>query len=102
MAACIVSHVGGISRKHLTGDIGGSKVITSIARYYVYYHVKRFTGDPRKMSPYITDDIKELTKSNLQTRRIWVNKFERTRAEINYWYTHHSNKHNIRNFKYRI
>ena len=64
--------------------------------------MKTFTGDPRKMSPYITDDIKELIKSNLQTRRIWVNKFECTRAEIHYWYTHHSNKHNIRNFKCRM
>ena len=50
---------GGISRKHLTGD---NKVITSIARYYVYYHMERFTGDPRKMSPYITDDLKELIR----------------------------------------
>ena len=63
-AACIVSHIGGISRKHLTGDIGASMIITSIARYYVYYHMKIFTGDPSKMSPYITDDIKELIQSN--------------------------------------
>ena len=46
LAACIISHVGGISRKHLTGD---NKVITSIARYYIYYHMKRFTEDPRKI-----------------------------------------------------
>ena len=54
LAACIISHVGGISRKHLTGD---NKVITSIAGYYIYYHMKRFTSDPRKMSPYITETI---------------------------------------------
>ena len=39
-------------------------VITSIARYYVYYHMKMFMGDPSKMSPCITDDIKELIQSN--------------------------------------
>ena len=65
LAACIISHVGGISRKHLTGD---NKVITSIARYYIYYHMKRFTDDPRKMNSYITDDIKELIKTNLQRK----------------------------------
>ena len=53
----IISHIGGISRKHLTGD---NNVITSIARYYVYYHMKRFTDDPQKMSQYITNDIKKI------------------------------------------
>ena len=47
LAALIISHVGGISRKHLNGD---NKVITSIARYYIYYHMKRFTENPTKMS----------------------------------------------------
>ena len=87
LAACIISQVSGISRynkkdiiiKHLTGD---NKVITSIATYYVYYHMKRFTGDPRKMNSYIKSDIKELIKANLQTKTTWVNKFVRTRENI--------------------
>ena len=99
LAACIISHVSGISRKHLTGD---NKVITSIARYYVYYHMKRFTDDPRKMSPYITDDLKEVVKANLQTKRIWTDKFVYTRAEISYWYSQQPNRHNIRNYRYRM
>ena len=61
LAACIISHVGGISRKHLTGD---NKVITSIARY-IYHHMRKFTEDSRKMNSYITGDIKELIKANL-------------------------------------
>ena len=64
--------------------------------------MKRFTDDPRKMSPYITDDLKELIKNNLQTKRIWVNKFEYTRAEINYWYSGHPNRQNIRHYRYRM
>ena len=99
LAACIISHVGGISRKHLTGD---NKVITSIARYYIYYHMKRFTDDLRKMSPYITDDLKELVKNNLQTKTTWVDRFEYTRENISLWYQQHPNKHNIRNYKYRM
>ena len=98
LAACIISHVGGISRKHLTGD----KVIKSIARYYIYYHMKRFTDDPRKMSPFITDDLKEVVKANVQTRRIWTDKFVRTRANISYWYSQQPNGHNIRNYRYRM
>ena len=99
LAACIILHVGGISKKHLNGD---NKVITSIARYCVYYHMKRFTDDPRKMSPYIANDIKELIKKNLPFKRIWTAKFVHTRADINYGYSHHPNKHNIRNYKYRM
>ena len=45
LAVHTISHVGGISRKHLTG---GNNVIRSIARYYIYYHMKRFTDDPQK------------------------------------------------------
>ena len=98
-AALIISHVGGISRKHLNGD---NKVITSIARYFIYYHMKRFTENPSKMSPYITDDLREIIKNNLQTKTTWTDKFEYTRAQIGYWYSHHKNKHNIRNYRYRM
>ena len=64
--------------------------------------MKRFTDDPRKMSPYITDDLKELVKANLQTKRIWTDKFVFTRANISYWYSQQPNRHNIRNYRYRM
>ena len=99
LAACIISHLGEISRKHLTGD---NKVITSIARYYTYYHTKRFTDDPRKMNPYITEGVRELVKPNLQTKTTRVNKFVRMHENISLWYQQHPNKHNIRNYKYRM
>ena len=100
LAAYIISHVGGISRKHLTSN--DNNVVTSIARYCIYYHMKRFTGTPEKMSPYITHDIQRGIQQNIPHKRIWVHKFERTRAEINYWYSHHANKNNIRNYRYRM
>ena len=99
LAAYIISYVGGISRKHLTGD---NNVVTSIARYCLYYHMKRFTGTPEKMSSYIANDIKKIIQKNIPHKRIWAHKFERTRAEINYWYSHHANKNNIRNYRYRM
>ena len=60
--------------------------------------MKRFTDDPTKMNSYVTDDIKELIKANLQTKRIWTNKFVRTQANISYWYSQQPNRHNIRNY----
>ena len=71
LAACIISHVGGISRKHLVESDKTPKIVTGIARYYVYYHLKRFLEDPRKMDPYITNEMKELIKTNLQTKTLW-------------------------------
>ena len=56
--------------------------------------MKRFTDDPQKMSPYITDDIKKIIQKNIPSKCIWVKKFERTQADINYWYSNHPNKHN--------
>ena len=64
LAAYIISHVGGISRKHLTGD---NNVVTSIARYCIYYQMKRFTGTPEKMSPYITHDIQKIIQKIFHT-----------------------------------
>ena len=58
LAACIISHVGGISRKHLVETEGTPKPVTSMARYLVYYSMKRFTEDPRKIASYITSEIK--------------------------------------------
>ena len=99
LAAYIISHLGGLSRKHLTGD---NNVVTSIARYCIYYHMKRFTGTPGKMSPYITQDIQKIIQKNIPHKRIWVHKFERTRADLNYWHSHHPNKGNIRNYRYSM
>ena len=74
LAACIISHKGGISRKHLTGDAQTPKIITSIARYYVYYHMERFLRDPTKMAAYITNKMLQLVEDNIPTRKIWTKK----------------------------
>ena len=100
LAASIISHVGGISRKHLTESEKIPKIVTSIARYYVHYHMKRFFEDPGKMDSYITNEMKKLVKNNLQTRKIWKRKFVRTRANISYWYSQHPNRRNIRRYRY--
>ena len=46
--------------------------------------------------------MKEIIQKNILSKKIWVHKFERTRAEINYWHSHHANKNNIRNCRYRM
>ena len=41
-------------------------------------------------------------KNNLQTKTTWVDRFEYSRENISLWYQQHPNKHNIRNYKYRM
>ena len=100
LAAIIISHVGGISRKHLREDKNTPKIVTSIARYCVYYHLKRFLKNPDRLGSYLTEDLREIVKNNLRVRKIWRRKFERTKAELNYWYSQQENKENIRNYRY--
>ena len=98
LSACVISHVGGMSRKHLQES--DPKIVMSIARYCVYYHLKRFLEDPSKLSPYLTEDLRDLVKNNLRVRKIWKRKFVRTKENISLWYSQQENKQNIRNYRY--
>ena len=40
LSAIVISHVGGVSRKHLQENANTPKIVTSIARYCVYCHLK--------------------------------------------------------------
>ena len=73
----IISHVGGISRKHLVETEGTPKLVTIMARYFV----------------------KELVKANLQKKTLWKRKFVRTRKEISLWHKEQSGRR-IRNYRY--
>ena len=76
------------------------KIVTSIARFAVYYHLKRFLKDSGTISSYLTEDLRELVKNNLRVRKIWKRKFVRTKANLGYWYSQQENKENIRNYRY--
>ena len=89
-----------MSRKHLQENANTPKIVTSIARYCVYYHLKRFLKDPSKLSPYLTEDLRDLVKNNLRVRKIWKRKFVRTKENISLWYSQQENKQNIRNYRY--
>ena len=98
LSACVISHVGGISRKHLQEN--SPKIVTSIARYCVYYHLERFLKDPSKLGPYLTEDLRDLVKNNLRVRKVWKRKFVRTKENLSLWYSQQENKKNIRNYRY--
>lgn len=84
----------------MTGDDKTPKIITSFARYYVYYHMKRFLRNPTKMASFITNKMLKLAiKDNLQTKKIRTSKFAHTRTALGTWLNEQPNKHNIRHLK---
>ena len=69
MAAFLMSQKSGICSKHFRGDASTRKIITSILRFYVYYHMKRFLKNPDKMDKYVTREmLDEIHKTYLLRR----------------------------------
>ena len=82
-AAYIATYSCGISTEHFAYD--GSKIITSIARYHLYFHMKRFTRQPSKMSKYITQEIETLVLNNKPVVYKWTKEFHSGREQLGYW-----------------
>ena len=100
LAAYIITYKCGIITEHLLESKGTSKVITSIARYHLYYHMRRFLRNPSKMTKYVTKDMLKTLQRNIPIRKTWVNKFHRGQTEIGLWHSRLPNKSRVRNYRY--
>ena len=69
-AAYIATYSCGISTELFSYD--RSKIIASIVRYHLYFHMKRFTRQPSKMSKYITQEIETLVLNNKPVVYKWA------------------------------
>ena len=77
-AAYIATYSCGLSTGHFAYD--GSKIITSIARYHLYYHLHS-----SKMSKYITQEIETLVLNNKPVVYKWTKEFHSGREQLDYW-----------------
>ena len=100
LAAYIITYKCGISTEHLLESKGTSKIITSIARYHLYYNMHRFLRNPSKMTKYVTKDMLKSLQRNMPTQKTWVNKFHRGHTEIGLWHSRLPDKSRVRNYKY--
>ena len=82
-AAYIATYSCGISEQHFAYN--GPKIITSIARYHLYFHMKRFIRQPGKMSKYITQEIETLILNNKPVVYKWTKEFHSEREQLGYW-----------------
>ena len=103
MAAYVISQKTGICTKHLREDSAApgdvTKIVTSILRFYVWYHMNRFLRYPEKMSKSLTRDALDFIKKNLPVKKIWKKKYHYGKETISAWLRTQPNRANIRNAK---
>ena len=80
-AAYLSTYLCGISYEHFEDDT--SPLISCIARYHLYYHMKRFLRNPDKLKTHMTDKQFEFVQKHIPVEYKWEWKFEQTR-EV-YW-----------------
>ena len=82
-AAYIATYSCGISEEHFNYD--GPKIISSIARYQLYFHMRRFIRQHSKMSKYITQEIETTVLNNKPVVYKWTKEFHSGREQLSYW-----------------
>ena len=81
-AAYVIFAKTGICSKHLETRDDVLSTITSIMRFYVYYHMKHFLKRPRLMTPFLSSsDLRTIQKS-IPTKKIWTSKSKHTKQTI--------------------
>ena len=99
MATHVISQKTGICTKHLREDPEVPKIVTSILRFYVWYHMNRFLRYPEKMSKHLTSENLDLIKRELPVKKIWKKKYHYGKETISAWLRTQPNRANIRNAK---
>ena len=99
MAAYVISQKTGVCTRHLTESRNVPKVVTSIFRFYVWYHMRRFLRHPEKMTKYLTKKNLDFIKREVPVRKIWKKKYHHGKETVRAWLRIQPNRANIRNAK---
>ena len=99
MAAYVISQKTGICTKHLREEHEVPKIVTSILRFYVWYHMSRLLRYPEKMSKHLTSENLDLIKRVLPVKKTWKKKYHYGKETISAWLRTQPNRANIRNAK---
>ena len=100
LAAYVTTYVCGISTKHFEYNDHTPGIITSMARYHLYYHMSRFLRDPSKLERYMSHII-PFVRRHTPYVKIWEDSFYKTDMTLNEWYEWAKNRDpNVRNYSY--
>ncbi len=100
LAAYVTTYVCGISTKHFEYNDHTPGIITSMARYHLYYHMSRFLRDPSKLERYMSHII-PFVRRHTPYVKIWEDSFYKTDMTLNEWYEWAKNRDpKVRNYSY--
>ncbi len=100
LAAYVTTYVCGISVKHFEYNDHTPSIITSMARYHLYYHMSRFLRDPSKLERYMSHIIPFVRKHTPYVK-VWENSFYKTDMTLNEWHKWaESRDPEVRNYSY--
>ena len=98
MAAYVISQKTGVCTRHLTESRDAHKIVTSIFRFYVWYHMSRFLRFPEKMEKYLTKRNLDF-KNNIPLMKTWEKRYHHGKETVSAWLRTQPNRANIRNAK---
>ena len=100
LAAYVTTYVCGISVKHFEYNDHTPSIITSMARYHLYYHMSRFLRDPSKLERYMSHIIPFVRKHTPYVK-VWEDMFYETDMTLTEWYKWAENRDpEVRNYSY--
>ncbi len=100
LAAYVTTYVCGISVKHFEYNDHTPSIITSMARYHLYYHMSRFLRDPSKLERYMSHIIPFVRKHTPYVK-VWEDVFYKTDMTLTEWYKWAENRDpEVRNYSY--
>ncbi len=100
LAAYVTTYVCGISVKHFEYNDHTPSIITSMARYHLYYHMSRFLRDPSKLERYMSHIIPFVRKHTPYVK-VWEDVFYRTDMTLTEWYKWAEHRDpEVRNYSY--
>ncbi len=100
LAAYVTTYVCGISVKHFEYNDHTPSIITSMARYHLYYHMSRFLRDPSKLERYMSHIIPFVRKHTPYVK-VWEDVFYKTDMTLNEWHKWAGSRDpEVRNYSY--
>ncbi len=100
LAAYVATYVCGISTKHMEFNDHTPNIITSMARYHLFYHMSRFLKYPSKLDRYMSHIIPFVRKQTPYVN-IWKDAFYKTDMTLNEWHEWARNRDpKVRNYSY--
>ncbi len=95
LATYVSTYICGISLSHLEYKSDTPGIITSMARYHLYYQINGFLKDPSGIERYIAHQPQSIRRHK-PTTDIWSDAFDQGSEEINTWLSEVKDQSKIR------